>query len=139
MYARGFVQRGDEVLLTLEGHDRMWRLPGGTVGPRETPVEALRRAMLMALGMDVEPARFIGVTHSPRDCSVNLVFEVCPVDGYAADPDGDTVLHAMWFHDHALPANVCESACSVIEASEGMNAGPFLVTHGDTDTYIWQR
>ncbi|MBD3291476.1 MAG: NUDIX domain-containing protein [Armatimonadia bacterium] len=138
MCARGLLQRQGEVLLTLEGHDRMWRLPGGTVGPRETPVEALRRMMLMALGIDVEPVSFIGVTHSPRDCSVQLVFEVRPVDGWNVDPDGDAVLHAMWFRDHALPANICESARSVIEAAGGINSGPFLVTHGHDDTSIWQ-
>jgi ADP-ribose pyrophosphatase YjhB (NUDIX family) len=132
------MHRRGEVLLTLEGHDRTWRLPGGTVSARETPAEALRRAMLMSLGIDVEPASFIGVTHSSRDCSVELVFEVKPVKRRDVDPDGHAVLHAMWFREHALPANICESTRSVVEAAVGLSRGPFLITHGQANTSIWQ-
>lgn len=136
--ARGLMHREGRVLLALNAHDRTWRLPGGTLDPGETPADAVRRSMHRCLGLEVEVAGFLGVIHCPSECYVHLVFEVRSANGCCLDPDGDEVLHAMWFRSHALPRNVCRSVRAVLDACGGLEAIPFLVSHADAEACIFR-
>lgn len=136
--ARGMMFNRDRALLTLDTHDGKWRLPGGTVRPRETPADAVRRVIGKSLRLEIEVASFIGVTHCPRECSLEIIFEVRPANGSRVDPDTDEVLHAMWFYCHALPEDICASARSAIKACGGIQPEPFLVTLAEAEVCIWQ-
>lgn len=137
--ARGLLHRQGRVLLVLHNNDRKWRLPGGTVDHRETPVDAVQRWVERSLQVDVEAAGFLGVTHHPGEAYLQLIFEMHAVNGaFRIQPDGRRVLHAVWFRTGALPENISPCTRSAIDACSGLKPVPFLVTHHSSESCVWQ-
>jgi ADP-ribose pyrophosphatase YjhB (NUDIX family) len=138
MSALGLVRQRGRVLLALDAHSRHWRLPGGPVRRMEAPADALRRAVRSSLGICVSVGEFLGVAHNPCECTVQIVFEMTPVEGCHMEPDTEEVVRAVWFRSKGLPANLCVTTRSSIEACVGLQPLPFLVTHRGGDGGVWQ-
>jgi ADP-ribose pyrophosphatase YjhB (NUDIX family) len=138
MTALGLMHDRGRILLTLDARDRRWRLPGGAVNRMETPADAARREIRSIMGICVRTGEFLGMVHDPRECALQLVFQVRPVAGSEARLDTTRVLHAVWFRPGALPVNVCERTRSTIEAFSGAKTLPFLVTHRGGEGGVWQ-
>lgn len=138
MTALGLMHSQGRVMLALDAHDRLWRLPGGPVRRMEAPTDAVRRSIRAMTGVCVRVGAFLGVVHDPRTCSVQVIFEVRAVEGCALSVDTAQILHAVWFRTGALPANTSEATCSAIEAFAGERPRPFFVTHRGGDGGVWQ-
>jgi len=135
----GLMHKECRVLLVLPATDRRWRLPGGVVRRMEAPADAVRRSIRAATGVSVTVGSFLGVAHNPCECSMELMFEVRPVEGCQARLDRELIAHAAWFRMDALPANCCEGTRSAVKAFLSGDRSPFLVTHRGGDRGVWQR
>ena len=56
----------DEVLVHRRADDGTWSLPGGAIEPGETPAAAAVREVREETGLEVRPARLLGVFGWPR-------------------------------------------------------------------------
>lgn len=138
MAAVGLMHSQGRVMLALDAHDRLWRLPGGPVRRMEAPVDAVRRSIRAMTGVCVSVGGFLGVVHDPRTCRLEIIFEVRAIEGCELSMDRTQILHAVWFRTGAPPANISETARSAIEAFAGQHVRPFFVTHRGGDGGVWQ-
>jgi 8-oxo-dGTP pyrophosphatase MutT (NUDIX family) len=109
------------VILTREGlllqrrsDNGLWGLPGGSVEPGESVVEALVREVREETGLEVEPTRLVGVYSAPSLGQVvtypdgNVIhyvsssFECRIVGGTLVC--GEESLELVWFDPRRLPA-----------------------------------
>ena len=98
------------VLLQRRGDSGRWSVIGGGVDPGETPAEAAVREAREETGLDVEPARLVGVYATPEitypngdRCAYVVTAFRCRVVGGTLRPDGDESLELAWFDPAALP------------------------------------
>lgn len=85
-----------EILLTRRADDGRWVEPGGGLEPGESPGAAIRREVREETGLEIEPARLVGVYGGPhyrvsgpdgaQTSIVGMVFD-CQVTGGALRPD----------------------------------------------------
>lgn len=89
----------DRVLLLRERHHDGWGLPGGLLGRRERPVDAVRRELVEEVALTIEESAFgrPSVVVDPSAHRIDVVFVVdAPADATprAQEPE---VLEMRWF------------------------------------------
>jgi 8-oxo-dGTP diphosphatase len=135
--AAGIVfDRAGRVLLIRRGDGRGWSLPGGMMEPGETIVECLVREVWEETGLEVEPARLVGVysdpayTHItyPNGDQVHFVSATfqCRVTGGELRADGEESLAVAYFFPQDLPRPVvCDHEQRIHDALSGRTAAFF--------------
>jgi 8-oxo-dGTP pyrophosphatase MutT (NUDIX family) len=104
------------LLLQRRSDNGLWGLPGGSVEPGESVVEALVRDVREETGLEVQPTRLVGVYSAPALGQVvtypdgNVIHYVsssfeCRIVGGVLEC-GEESLELVWFDPRRLPADV---------------------------------
>ena len=97
-----FNPRGDVLLLEHVFRDRYpWGLPGGWVGRRERPQDALRRELMEEIGLAVRvgPPLIVDMDRPRNHLETSFL---CYVEGEIHDLSGE-ILSTRWFPHDRLP------------------------------------
>lgn len=123
----GGYERGVEAFLTDERErlllvceDGRWSLPGGEVGPDQSPEATLRGAVESATGLAVQTEDLLAVnevtlTDSEREATLSFAIYGGSVEGSpdAAEPGGPSI-SAVEFHEELPPATIDEPVLSAL-------------------------
>ncbi|MBN1178406.1 MAG: NUDIX domain-containing protein [Anaerolineae bacterium] len=97
-----FNSQGEVLLLEHVFRDRFpWGLPGGWVGRRERPQDALRRELMEEIGLAVRVGAPLVVDMDRPRSHLETSF-VCDVEGEVHDLSGE-ILSVRWFPPDRLP------------------------------------
>ena len=111
------VNREGKVLLVRHSYQSpdTWMLPGGGIGPGETPERAAIREVAEETGCRIVDVRCFAVETVPLWGASNRIHLIAAQSFDEPAPDGREIIAAAFFAPTALPATIADAARSRIE------------------------
>ena len=85
------------------GNSRLFLLPGGGIGRRETPEAAAAREIREEIGIDPRGLRLVSTHFSTAEGKRDTIFLFAAATDRLPEPDGREVVEALFFALDALP------------------------------------
>ena len=102
--------------------DSGWGIPGGFVGRREQPEEALRRELREEIGIEIEDARLLFVRALGRPRQIEIYFRARVVGD--PKPSSFEIKQAEWFAIEALPPELSKDQQRLIQRTISLSEKP---------------
>ena len=111
------------IVLVRHSYRADWGLPGGLIGRKEEPADAVRRETLEEIGLEIEvDGPPVVIVDAPLQ-QIDFAFRASPVAGSVAAARSAEILEVAWFAIDALPALQRDARQALVALGIGQPGG----------------